>query len=298
METLFTAFRPSPLHLGNVCAMRQTALRSRDRDTMIMVADYHALAALPPPGSLKQRSLDVAKACIAVGVDPERVILFRQSDVPEHMELLWILCCAAGGSELTNAGGKGDQNLASAIYPILMAADILLYQPDVFLVGPDQEANIERVRRSTEAFNRRFGSAFKSPEGEVLRGIVLNTSGKPYGHNIRLLSNKDGVAADVKAVLSGESPDILRDAFNLHCTVRREDDIKSIYDKLGGVTIQLQESITNDIEAALEPIRREMEAMSDESVGSILGFGCDRARARASAKLTDLKRQIGIGMHA
>ena len=144
---LFTGLQPSgTLHLGNYLgALKPTAALVRHYDSMIMVADYHALTSLKDPASLRQNIFNVVKDYLAVGIDPAEVIVFKQSDVPAHTELAWIFDCLVSVPFLQQAHAYKDKvakgleaNAGLFTYPMLMAADILLYDTDVVPVGADQ----------------------------------------------------------------------------------------------------------------------------------------------------------------
>jgi tryptophanyl-tRNA synthetase len=166
------------LHLGNYLgALRQWVALQDDYDVFAFVADLHSLTIDPEPAALRRRTRATAAQFLAAGLEPDRTTLFVQSHLPEHAQLAWVLGCLTGfgeASRMTQFKDKagragGGANVGLFTYPILQAADILLYRPELVPVGEDQRQHLELSRDLAQRFNRRFGEALVVPEPHILR---------------------------------------------------------------------------------------------------------------------------------
>jgi tryptophanyl-tRNA synthetase len=175
---VFSGIQPSgETHLGNyVGAMRQYVLDQHHHESLYCVVDLHAVTVEQDPEVLRERTLEMATLLLAVGLDPEVCTLFAQSHVPAHTQLAWLLECTASVGELrrmtqfkekTATGGEGAARVGLFTYPVLMAADILLYDTDRVPVGDDQRQHIELTRDLAERFNGRYGPTFTVPSGFI-----------------------------------------------------------------------------------------------------------------------------------
>ncbi|HEV7888254.1 MAG TPA: tryptophan--tRNA ligase, partial [Acidimicrobiales bacterium] len=164
-------------HLGNyVGAIRQWAKDQHEHDAYFCVVDLHALTNEQEPAELRAKTLEVAAILLAGGLDPDVCTLFVQSHLPAHSEMAWLLSCVASYGELrrmtqfkdkTAKGGEGAARVGLFTYPVLQAADILLYQADRVPVGEDQRQHLELARTIAERFNARYGPTFKVPEAGI-----------------------------------------------------------------------------------------------------------------------------------
>src|SRR3954470_5250860 len=167
------------LHLGNFLgALRQWVPLQEDHETFYGIADLHALTVATAPEVLQERILRSAAQLLAAGIDPEKATVFRQSQVPEHTQLSWVLGCLTGfgqAQRMTQFKDKSAKmgpeatNVGLFTYPVLMAADILLYQTDQVPVGEDQRQHLELTRDLAQRFNTRFGPTFTVPEPYIVR---------------------------------------------------------------------------------------------------------------------------------
>src|SRR5688572_6779533 len=176
------------LHIGNYLgALKNWVALQDEYESFYCIVNLHAVTLPQDPKTLRQKTRDLARIYLAAGVDPERSTIFIQSDVAEHTELTWILACISRLGELERMTqfkdkGKGNTERASSgllMYPILMAADILLYQTDLVPVGQDQKQHLELTRDLAERFNRDFGETFKLPDPFI----------PPVGANIKSLQD-------------------------------------------------------------------------------------------------------------
>ena len=178
MTRVFSGIQPTgETHLGNLIgAMRQYVVDQHDHDSLYCVVDLHAVTIEQDPAALRERTLEMATLLLAVGLDPDVCTLFVQSHVPAHTQLAWLLECTASVGELrrmtqfkdkTSSGGEGAARVGLFTYPVLMAADILLYDTDRVPVGDDQRQHIELTRDLAERFNSRLGATFTIPSGFI-----------------------------------------------------------------------------------------------------------------------------------
>ena len=202
---ILSGIQPSgALHIGNYFGMMRPAIALQDEgEALYFVADYHALTSLRDPEMLRENSRRVALDFLACGLDPERATLFRHSDVPQVTELAWILSTVAPMGLLERAPSYKDKlargmsaNVGLFSYPILMAADILIYDSDVVPVGKDQKQHIEITRDLAVKMNETFGKIFKLPEPriqpatETVPGIDGQKMSKSYGNNIDIFGDE------------------------------------------------------------------------------------------------------------
>jgi len=309
MQRIFTGLQPSgALHIGNYFgALKQTVEMFRDADGLVMIADYHALTSLKDPQQLRSNIADVVRDYIAVGLDPRKAVLFQQSAVPEHTELAWIFDCLVTVPFLMQAHAYKDKvakgleaNAGLFTYPLLMAADILLYETDVVPVGADQRQHVEYAREAAAKFNAAFGDTFKEPQAKILDAVAVvpGTDGqkmsKSYGNTIPLFGTKDEIAKAVMNIVTdskGESPEHV---YNIHRLFRSGESLAGLYKENKGKYKALKEALVEDIEALVAPMRQRRAAIADADVKDILKDGAERARAQASAKMAGVRQKIGV----
>jgi tryptophanyl-tRNA synthetase len=215
-------------HIGNYLGMIEPALAltqrgSRITEGLYFIADYHALTTLHDPVMLRQHSLDVAATWLALGLDPSRTCLFAQSDVPEVCELSWMLACMIGTGVLERAHAykaaqdrKLDQewgiNVGVFTYPVLMAADILIYDSNVVPVGADQRQHVEMARDMAQAFNARFGQTLVVPEVliredvKLIAGLDGQKMSKSYNNTIPLFAPPKKLRKIVMSIVTDSTP--------------------------------------------------------------------------------------------
>ncbi len=308
---LLTGLQPSgTLHVGNyIGALRPFVELSKEYDSMLMVADYHALTSLKEPSELRANIFEVVRDYLAAGIDPQKAVVFKQSDVPEHTELAWIFQCLVTVPflELSHAYkdkvAKGlEANAGLFAYPMLMAADILLYDTDIVPVGKDQTQHLEYAREAAAKFNRAFGETFKEPkekiviEGGVLPGTDGNKMSKSYGNTIPLFGSKDEIAKAVMSIITdskGESPEHV---YNIHRFFRSQESLAKLYSENKGKYKVLKDALVEDIEAVVSPMRARRDSITDEEVRRILAEGGERARAQASVKMKTVREKVGVSI--
>src|SRR3954462_11894524 len=179
-KRIFSGAQPTgELHIGNYLgALKNWVALQDEYESFYCIVNLHAITLPQDPKVLRQKTLDLARIYLAAGIDPESSTIFIQSDVPEHAELTWVLSCVARMGELERMtqfkdksakGGRERSGVGLFTYPVLMAADILLYQTDLVPVGQDQKQHLELSRDLAERFNRDFGETFKIPDPYIPR---------------------------------------------------------------------------------------------------------------------------------
>lgn len=311
MKRLFTGLQPSgTLHIGNYFgALKPFVDVYEDYESHIMVADLHALTSLRDPQALRQNIIDVAKDYIGVGIDTEKAILFKQSDVPEHTELAWIFECLVTVPFLMQAHSYKDKvakgleaNAGLFNYPMLMASDILLYDADVVPVGEDQRQHIEYAREAVTKFNNAYGETFTSPQEMILKGvgIIPGTDGqkmsKSYKNTIPLFGTKDEIAKAVMSIVTDSSGERPENVYAIHKLFRTKSELEALYAENAGKYKNLKDALIEDIETMVSPMRERRESVSDADVVKILKNGSGKAREQASRKMAVVREKIGIAL--
>jgi tryptophanyl-tRNA synthetase len=217
MTTFLSGIQPTGLpHLGNFfgAIAQHIALQDVGGEHFYFIADYHALTTTPEPDELRERVREIAVTYLALGLDPTRVALFRQSDVPEVCELAWMLSCVAPMGLLERAVSYKDKvarglsaNVGLFTYPALMAADILAYGTDQVPVGVDQVQHVEIARDLALAFNRRYGEVFRVPAARLspqpkVPGLDGEKMSKSYGNTLWIFETGKPLQKAVGRVLT------------------------------------------------------------------------------------------------
>jgi tryptophanyl-tRNA synthetase len=309
MQRLLTGLQPSgSLHIGNYLgALKPFAETYSDYESYLMVVDYHALTSLKNPSELRQNIIDVVRDYLAVGVDPQKATIFQQSQVQEHTELAWIFECLVTVPflELSHAYkdklAKGlEANAGLFNYPMLMAADILLYDTDIVPVGADQRQHIEYAREAAAKFNNAYGETFKEPKEKIneeistIPGVDGKKMSKSYKNTIPLFGTKDEIARAVMSIVTDSSGDRPENVYSIHKHFRDAVSLDALYAANKGKYKNLKDALIEDLEALISPMRARRDAISDSDVAAVLAEGSARARERAAAKMQDVRRKIGV----
>jgi len=308
-KRLFTGLQPSGnLHIGNYFgALKPFKDMYEEYDSMLCVVDYHALTTARNPQELRQNILNVTRDYLAVGVDPEKAIIFRQSDVPEHTELAWTFECLVTVPFLMQAHSYKDKvakgleaNAGLFNYPMLMAADILLYDTDVVPVGADQRQHVEYAREAAAKFNGAYGQTFKEPQEMIKEevGTIPGTDGKKmsksYGNTIPLFGSKEEITKAVMSIVTDSSGERPENVYLMHKLFRSESELQSLYETNKGSYKVLKEALIEDIDAFIAPMRERRESITDEEVKRVLAEGAEKAKRMAQAKMAEVKEKIGV----
>ena len=318
---IFSGIQPSGIvHLGNdLGAIRNYVALQREYEAVYCIVDYHALTSLHDPDALRSRTLDMAASLLALGLDPERCTLFVQSHRPEHTELAWLLATVTPVSWVERTPTykekklqqPDDVNHALLTYPILQAADIVIYHADRVPVGRDQVAHLELSREIVRAFNARYGETFREPQAVLTEApTVLGTDGvrkmsKSVGNTIEVLAEPDVIRKQVMSMVTDTQrirrTDPGRPEVCNVCQLHRffGPDFEEIWD--GERTartgcVDTKRLLAERIIAHYAPARQrylELIAQPRELRG-ILEEGADRLRPMAEATMDDVRHRMGL----
>ncbi len=305
----FTGLQPSgKLHIGNYFGALKPFVDSyEENESMLMVADYHTLTTLKDPKELRANIFEIVRAYVAAGVDPEKAIIFKQSDVPEHTELAWIFETLVTVPFLMQAHAYKDKvakgleaNAGLFNYPMLMAADILLYNTDIVPVGSDQKQHVEYAREAANKFNNAYGQTFTEPAEKILESVAIvpGTDGekmsKSYKNTIPLFASKDEIAKAVMNIVTDSSGERPANVYAIHALFKSEGELKDLYETNKGSYKALKDALVEDIETVVAPMRAKYESITDDEVKDILKKGAEKACAIASAKMIEVRNKIGV----
>lgn len=322
-KRIFSGIKPTgPLHLGNYLgALRNWVELQREYESFFCIVNLHAITIPVDPTYLANLTTEIARLYLAVGIDPEVSTIFIQSDVPEHAELAWILNCSTRMSELErmtqfkDQARKGRESLGSGIfeYPVLMAADILLYQTELVPVGEDQKQHLELTRDLAIRFNRDYGETFRVPEPYIPRvgARIMSLSDPtkkmsksdddPHGC-VMLLDDEETVRRKFKRAVTDSGTEIKFDDSRPAIT-----NLLTIYQLLTGKSAdaveqhfagkgyaQLKQDLAEATIEFLRPLQERAAAISDADLQRILKQGRDKARTIARPTLEDVMKRRGL----
>jgi len=326
-KSVFSGIQPSgDMTIGNYLgAIRNWVLEYNTPESIYCIVDLHAITVAQDPEILHRRVRELAKIYIAAGLDPEKASIFIQSHVREHTELAWIFNCITPlgwANRMTqfkekSADKKEQSSVGLLAYPMLMAADILLYQVDGVPVGEDQKQHVELTRDIAEKFNREYGNTFKVPEpfikAEGARIMALDEPTKKM--------SKSGSAANAIYLL--DSPDLIKSRIMKATTdsgreIRFNQEQPGLYNLLtiyqllapGNLTREqieaqfegqgyggLKKALVEVVVEGLRPLREKYDQLSADPayIEEILKNGADRIRPRAEQTVKDVKQKMGLG---
>ena len=308
------------LHIGNFFgAMRQHLKLQAEHDCFYFIADYHALTSNPTPADVAQHTLDVTMDYIALGLDTEKTVFWRQSDVPEVTELTWLLSCITPMGLLqrcTSFKEKVAQGISPNhglfAYPVLQAADILLYKSDLVPVGADQKQHIEVTRDIAIRFNNAYGEVFTVPEEYIIESVAVvpGTDGqkmsKSYGNIIGIFEPEKSVRKKIMRIVTDSTP--LEDpkdpdkcnVFALLKLVASPDELAEWENRYRSGGTGYSEAKKRLAELMIEyfaPFRQKRTELENniDYVKEVLTGGAERARAVARETLKKARKAVGFG---
>lgn len=310
------------VHIGNYFgAMKQFVDLQDKYESYIFIADYHAMTTVQNRAELMQGIIDVALDYLAIGLDPKKVTLFKQSDVPQVAELSWMFNCITTMPYLMRAHAYKDAqakdkeiNVGLFDYPLLMASDILMQNADLVPVGQDQKQHVEYARDTAQKFNRIYGETFKMPEHLILQNVetIPGTDGKKMSKSndniIPLFATDEEikkavmkVPTDSKGVDEPKNPDESF-IFAIHKLVLNGEALKTLENKYknGGMGYkEAKELLIKDLIAFIKPMRekREMLAKDMDTVFDILKAGGKRASMNAEKKMKEVREKVGVEIY-
>jgi tryptophanyl-tRNA synthetase len=317
---ILSGIQPSGLlHIGNYFGMMKPAIALQDEgEALYFIADYHALTSVRDPDVLRENVRRVAVDFLAAGLDSERAALFKQSDVPQVTELTWILSTVAPKGLLERAHSYKDKlarGLAPMVglfsYPVLMAADILIYDSDIVPVGKDQKQHIEITRDLAGKMNEQFGQIFKlpeariNPETQVVPGLDGQKMSKSYGNNIDIFGDEKETRKRVMSIVTDSTPvEAPKDPakstiFQLYSLFASKDEIESMrerFEKGGTGYGDFKKELFEKLWEYFSPMRkRREEILADKSyIDNVLLRGAKRANEVADDVMTRVRAAVGL----
>lgn len=324
MERLFSGIQPSGnLHLGNYLGAIKQWLPLQDQyEAIFCVVDMHAITVPQDPAELRKKTIEIAKIYLASGIDPKQSTLFVQSHVPAHAELGWILNTIATMGELgrmtqfkdkVQKGNVDNSGVGLFDYPVLMAADILLYDTATVPVGEDQKQHVELTRDLAQRFNSRFGETFVVPEpliqreGARIMGLddptkkMSKSAASEYNY-IALSDDADTIRKKIKKAVTDSGSEIvyaddkpaLKNLINIYTLLsgKKVDEVEAMYvgRGYGDFKADLAEVVVN----FLVPFQTRLAAISDDEVLAVLRAGAEKARAIAEKKVAAVYEKVGF----
>lgn len=321
-QRVFSGVQPSgaQVHIGNYLgAMKRFVTLSQQIETIICIVDLHALTSVEKGENLREYSKSLAASYLAIGLDPSRTIIFRQSDVPEVCELTWYLSCQCPygllerGHAIKDAKSRGAAvNAGIVFYPVLMASDILLYKATLIPVGADQKQHLEMCRDVAEKFNFRYGNIFPIPEPliEEDTGVIPGLDGrkmsKSYDNYIGLFEEPKSlrekimrIVTDSKSVADKKDPATCN-VFSLYKLFATQEEILSLSDRYlqGGMGYgEAKKALFEVVERELSPLRTRYEGWikREADLQGMLNAGALKAREIASLTIAEIRDILGLG---
>jgi len=325
---LLSGMQPSAssLHLGNYLgALTQWVKMQDDFNAYYVIVDLHAITVPQDPKELRQNTRRTAAQYIAAGIDPDKSALFVQSHVPAHAQLAWVLNCITGFGEASRMtqfkdksqkGGADNSSVGLFTYPILQAADILLYQPKSVPVGEDQRQHLELTRDLAMRFNSRFGKTFEIPEAHILKETakiydlqeptakMSKSAADPKGL-VNLMDEPNAIAKKIKSAVTDTDGEIRFDRE----TKPGVSNLLGIYSAITGETIEslasrlqgqgygsLKAEVADAVIGKLDPIRlRATELLEDPAeLDRLLAQGAEKANEIAERTLSSVYDRLGF----
>ena len=322
-KRIFSGAQPTGnLHIGNYLgALKNWVALQHEYESFFCIVNLHALTVNNDPKQLLERTRDLVRFYLAVGIDPEVSTIFIQSDVPEHAELTWVLNCVARVGELErmtqykDKAKKQQENVNVGIfeYPVLMASDILLYQTDLVPVGHDQKQHLELTRDLAIRFNRDFGETFRIPDPYIPKvgarimslsdpSKKMSKSDDDAGSRILMMDDADTVRRKFKRAVTDSGTEIRFDEsrpaiYNLleiyHLmTGKSQQEVEEHF--AGKGYAQLKGDLAEATIEFLAPIQQRVKEITDQELDALLERGRAKASNIASATLANVYQRIGI----
>jgi tryptophanyl-tRNA synthetase len=323
-KRIFSGIQPSGnLHIGNYLgAIRQWVDLQNDHDALFCIVDLHAITVPQNPVELRKKTLEIAKIYLASGIDSTKSTLFVQSQVSAHSELMWILNTIARLGDLekmtqfkdkSQKEGKETTGVGLFDYPVLMAADILLYDTDVVPVGKDQLQHVELARTLARRFNEKFGETFVIPEGKLSKEGALimglddptkkmsKSASSEYNY-IALSDTPDQVRKKImKAVTDsgseiayGDDKPALKNLINIYSLLSGETPDVIVAQFAGKGYGDFKKSLAEVVVGFLEPFQERLAKLNDDAVMKILADGKSKAETLAEKKFLEVKQKVGF----
>jgi tryptophanyl-tRNA synthetase len=328
MKRIFSGAQPTGgFHLGNYLgALRNWVELQHEYESFFCVVNLHAITLPHDPKELAVKTREVARLYLAAGIDPQVSTIFIQSDVPEHAELAWVLNCITRIGELDRMtqfkekGRKQRENNGVGFfdYPVLMAADILLYQTDLVPVGEDQKQHLELTRDLAMRFNRDYGETFRIPEpfipkvGARIMSLSdplkkMSKSDENPNGSIALLDDEDTIRHKIKRAVTDSGAEIrfdetkpaLSNLLTIYRILTQKTPAEIEEHFAGHGYAQLKGELGDIVVEFLQPFQERVRGISDAELDRILEMGRERASLIARSTIEEVKSRVGLhGAHA
>lgn len=321
-KTVFSGLQPTGnLHIGNYLgALRNWVRLQEEYDCIYCVVDLHAITVPLDPAEFNRDRLEAAKVLLAAGVDPEQSLFYYQSQVPQHTELAWILGTITGTGQLNrmtqfkDKSDKAGSNLGLYSYPVLMAADILLFRADAVPIGEDQKQHLELTRDLVERFNHRFGDEFPMPEPIIPKKgarvmslqdptAKMSKSDPDESSRILILDDPDTIRKRLKRAVTDSETEVRYD-WAKKPGISNLIEIMSLFTDASVASIEadygsggygkFKEAVAEAVIAGLAPLRSNYEEMDDAEVARLMQRGALDARTRAEGFQQAVRRRVGL----
>ena len=322
-QRIFSGIQPSgTLHIGNYLGAIKNWVALQDKyESIFCVVDLHAITVPQNPEELRRKIIEMAKIYLAAGIDPEKSIIFVQSHIREHAELAWILNTITKIPELermTQFKDKSRQhkqsiNVGLFDYPVLMAADILLYDANLVPVGEDQLQHIEIARILARRFNQTFGKTFTIPEPFVMKEGMrimgldnpskkMSKSAQSEYNYVALTDNPDLIRLKIKKAVTDSGKEIkysadkpaIKNLINIYSLLDnvKPREVENIYKGKGYA--EFKKDLAEVVAGFLEPFQEKFKNIDDEEVKKILREGAEKAKLLAEKKMEEVKKRVGL----
>ncbi len=324
-KIIFSGIQPSgQMHIGHyIGAISQWVGMQKDHDCVFSIVDYHAITVKQNPDELRRRIIEATKIYLAAGINPQKSIIFQQSAVPAHTELAWIFNCYGARmadlnrmTQFKDKAGKNQESVGVGLfdYPVLMAADILLYDTDIVPVGEDQKQHVELARDIARRFNGEFGETFKIPqsvirkEGARIMSLLdpakkMSKSDINQNNCIALLDSPEAAKKKIMRAVTDSGSDVVYNPENKPAIA----NLLTIYAQLGNREVkrlekdyaghgygEFKKDLAEVVVKFLEDFQKKYNSISDGDVRKVLEDGRNKAEAIAQKKLEEVRKLIGV----
>jgi len=324
-KIIFSGIKPSgSLHIGQyIGAVSQWVEMQKDYDCIFSVVDYHAITVKQDPEELRRRIIEITKIYLAAGIDPKKSIIFQQSAVPAHTELTWIFNCYGCHvtdlnkmTQFKDKAGKNQESVSVGLYdyPVLMAADILLYDTDIVPVGEDQKQHVELARDIARRFNTEFGDTFKVPqsvvrkEGARIMSLLdptkkMSKSEENQNNCINLLDDIGTAKKKIMRAVTDSGSEIVYDPVNKPAI----SNLLTIYAQLGNRHVSrlvkdyagkgygdFKKDLAEVVGKFLADFQARYNKISDNDVRKVLEAGRKKVEKIADEKMEKVRKLIGV----
>lgn len=324
-KTIFSGVQPTGnLHIGNYLgAISQWVEMQNNYDCIFCVVDYHAITIKQDPEVLKEKIVDIAKIYMACGIDPEKSVIFQQSEIREHTELCWLLNCLSARmadmnkmTQFKDKSGKNQESVSVGLYdyPVLMAADIILYNTDVVPVGDDQVQHVELTRTLARRFNNEYGEVFKIPEvvirkeGARIMGLddptkKMSKSANSELNYIALTDTPEMAKKKIMKAVTDSDSEVKFDLENKPAI----SNLLTIYSLLSKRLIKdiekdyqgkgygdFKKDLAELVSGFLIDFQKKYNSLNDDEVRDIMKKSADKIRPIAVETIRKVKEKIGV----